>query len=84
MMMYNMHEAMWMGYWLSMLLLALVVIVPIWRICQRVGYPGWLSLLMLIPIANLGLLYFIAFSRWPIDSGRADPPVPERHSHPGG
>lgn len=24
-----------------------------WRICERRAYPGWLALLMLVPIANL-------------------------------
>lgn len=63
-----MHNSMWIGHWLWMLMMAAVVVVPFWRICTRVGYSGWLSLLMLVPIANLVLLYFIAFSRWPINS----------------
>ena len=53
------------GHWLWMILIAFVVVVPVWRICRRTGYPGWLGLLMLIPIVNLVLLYFIAFADWP-------------------
>lgn len=56
---------MWAGHWLWMVLIAIVVVVPVWRICRRTGYPGWLGLLMLIPIVNLLLLYFIAFADWP-------------------
>lgn len=58
------------GHWLWMLLIAAVVIIPVWRICQRTGYPGWLGVLILIPIANLVLLYFIAFSKWTVDKTR--------------
>lgn len=57
----------WAGHWLWMLVMAIVVVVPVWRICQRTGYPGWLGLLILVPLINLGLLYFIAFSDWPAD-----------------
>lgn len=79
MMTHTMHDVIWMSHWLPMLRLAFVVIVPMWRICQRVGYSGWLSLLMLVPIANLGLLYFIAFSRWPAGAGRSGDSAPENH-----
>lgn len=57
----------WAGHWLWMLVVAVVVVVPAWRICQRTGYPGWMGLLVLIPLVNLFLLYFIAFSEWPVD-----------------
>jgi len=50
-----------------MLLLAVLFVVPVWRICTRLGFPGMLSLLMLLPIANLLLLYYLAFARWPRD-----------------
>lgn len=58
-------NAMWAGNWLWMLVMAAIVIVPVWRICQRAGYPGWISLLVLVPLVNLGLLYFLAFADWP-------------------
>jgi hypothetical protein len=62
-----MPAAMWAGHWLWMLVIAIAVVVPAWRICRRTGYPGWLGLLTLIPVANLVLLYFIAFADWPAD-----------------
>ncbi len=48
-------------------MIAIVVVIPAWRICQRTGYPGWMGVLILIPIVNLVLLYFIAFADWPAD-----------------
>ncbi|MFV8836679.1 hypothetical protein [Aquisalimonas sp.] len=48
-----------------MLIVAAIVVVPFWRICRKAGYPGGLSLLILIPLVNLVFLYFLAFSQWP-------------------
>lgn len=58
-------NTMWAGHWLWMLVVAVVVVIPVWRICRRTGYPGWLGILILIPVANLLFLYFLAFSDWP-------------------
>lgn len=58
---------MWGGHWLWMLVVAVLVVIPAWRICQRTGYPGWLGVLVLIPIVNLLFFYFIAFATWPAD-----------------
>lgn len=51
------------------LLGAVVTVVPFWRLFQRIGYSPYLSLLMLVPFVNLGLLYYIAFLDWPNDPG---------------
>ncbi len=60
------------GPWM-MLVVGVLVVVPVWRICTKAGYSGWLSLLVLVPIANLVLLYFLAFAEWPLE--RRDSPV---------
>nr|WP_218918261.1 hypothetical protein [Desulfobulbus propionicus] len=60
-------NTMWAGHWLWMLVIAIAVVVPAWRICRRTGFPGWLGLLAVVPFANLVLLYFIAFADWPAD-----------------
>jgi len=65
------------GFWM-MLLVAVVVIVPTLHICSKAGYSGWLSLLVPVPIANLLLLYFLAFAEWPLErrvSGLGPPPA---------
>lgn len=53
------------GHGLWMLVLALFLLVPFWRICQRAGFSGWLSLLILVPMLNIALLYYLAFAEWP-------------------
>lgn len=60
-------HTMWAGHWLWMLAIAIALVIPTWRICQRTGYPGWIGILILVPMVNLILLYFIAFSDWPTD-----------------
>lgn len=47
------------------LLTAVVLVWPFWRICARAGFPGWLGVLVVVPVANLVLLYFLAFAEWP-------------------
>lgn len=63
-------NTMWAGHWLWALVIAIIAVIPVWRICQRTGYPGWMGILILIPMVNLLLLYFIAFSDWPADKTR--------------
>jgi uncharacterized membrane protein YhaH (DUF805 family) len=67
------------GSW-AMLVFGILVLVPTWRICTRVGHSGWLSLLVLVPIANLFFLYFLAFSQWPIERARSVGPSGDRSS----
>jgi HAMP domain-containing protein len=46
----------------------LVLFAWFWvRIVGKTGYNKWLGLLILVPGANLGLVLFIAFSKWPIE-----------------
>jgi len=52
------------------LLLALVLIIPTWRICTRAGFSGALSLFHLVPvIGSFIVMAVLAFSPWP--SGEA-------------
>ena len=50
---------------------AIVVVIPFWRICAKAGYSPWLSLLAVVPLVNLFFIYFLAFSEWPSQTGRA-------------
>jgi hypothetical protein len=46
-------------------LFGIVKLIPYWRIFKRAGFPPALSLLMLVPLVNLVVLYFLGFARWP-------------------
>ena len=48
---------------------AIIAIIPFWRICQRIGWSPWLSLLMALPLVNLIFIYVLAFSNWPSQKG---------------
>jgi hypothetical protein len=41
-----------------------VILPPFWVIFKKAGFQPILSVLMMIPLVNLALLYFIAFSEW--------------------
>jgi len=60
------HHNFFGGFWL---IGAIIAIIPFWRICTRVGYSPWLSLLIAIPLVNLIFIYFLAFSDWPSQKG---------------
>jgi len=53
------------GFGIFWLVMAAIAIVPFWRLCQRVGYSPWLSLLIVVPLLNIGFVYYLAFSEWP-------------------
>ena len=44
---------------------ALLTVIPFWKICSKAGFAGPLALLMLVPIANIVLPFYIAFAQWP-------------------
>ena len=80
-----MGEGMHAGGWLWMLLMAIVAVIPFWRICTRAGFPGALSLLILVPLVNVGFVYFLAFARWPAQpresTNRPTPGLGPPHGH---
>ena len=43
----------------------LLTVLPFWKICTKAGFPGPLALLMLVPIANIILTFYLAFADWP-------------------
>ena len=60
------------GIWTFALLLAFIPMVGglilwiatiwlFWRVCERMKFPGWVSLLMIIPVLNLIVLGIIAW-----------------------
>lgn len=44
-----------------------------WKIWSKAGFNGAWSLLMLIPLVNLGAFIYLAFAEWPIHKRIVDP-----------
>ena len=64
----------WFGFWgLGWPIMAAIAIIPFWRMCTRVGLSPWLSLLLIVPIANVIFVYYLAFTDWPALRGGAGP-----------
>jgi hypothetical protein len=57
---------------LIILVIGAVIIVPFWRIFSKAGFPGALSLLMLVPLANLIMVFVLAFAEWPALRNKGD------------
>jgi hypothetical protein len=41
-------------------------VIPFWKISEKAGYPAIAGFFMLIPFLNILLLFFFAFSEWPV------------------
>ena len=54
-------------HWLVIVVIYLIFGIPVARILRRIGYSGWWSVLVIIPIANLIGLWVLAFIAWPSD-----------------
>lgn len=51
-------------------MLLLIVVWPAARISRRLGFSPLLGALAVVPIANLVLLWFVAFADWPLSEAR--------------
>lgn len=60
---------------LLILLVIFLLVLPIfilgvvawYRIFRKAGFSPWLGIVMLAPVANLCLLFWFAFSTWPVE-----------------
>jgi hypothetical protein len=59
-------------YFLFIALLIVGMVYVYYKIVQRTGYNGWMALLMFVPLVNLGLLLYLAFSDWPVQLENRD------------
>jgi hypothetical protein len=48
------------------LVIAVIQIVAFCKIFSKAGYSWALGLLMLVPIANIVMFFYLAFAEWPI------------------
>jgi len=64
-------SAVLLGLALVHLLIALLLIIPSWRIFSRAGYSGALSLFHLVPvIGSFIVMAILAFGDWPAGEAR--------------
>ncbi|WP_371059239.1 hypothetical protein [Rhodosalinus sp. 5P4] len=49
------------GGLIGLLLVAVLVVVPFWKLLPRFGMPGWLALAALVPLGAVVLLWVMAF-----------------------
>ena len=43
-----------------------VLFIPFWFIFKKAGFSPWLAVLMFVPLANVIILYVVAFSQWKV------------------
>jgi hypothetical protein len=48
------------------LIFTVAMVVPYWFIFKKAGFSPWLSVLMFVPLANIIILYVVAFSPWKV------------------
>jgi hypothetical protein len=58
-----------MDGFLGAIIFGIIVIWPFWKIFSKAGFNGALSLLMLIPLVNIVMIFYLAFSQWPATRG---------------
>ena len=56
-----------LGHWVIFAIIVAVVLYPVGRILNRIGFSPFWSVLILIPLGNLLGLWVLAFSDWPRD-----------------
>jgi hypothetical protein len=61
------HVAYLMPFFGLFFLIGIVIyIIPFWMIFKKAGFTPWLALLLFIPLANIIILYVLAFSQWKV------------------
>ena len=54
-----------MGVVVDIIILRLLIVIPVWRICSRIGFSGAISLIAIIPLGELIVCAILAYSKWP-------------------
>ena len=50
-------------------------VIPYWQIFKKAGFEPALSILTIIPLVNLILLFYVAFSDWKVGTSRVPPSI---------
>jgi len=49
-----------------------LLVYPFWRIVEKAGYPGVMSLLFFVPVVNFIFVWLAATTEWPIETQLRD------------
>ncbi len=52
-------------YWLMIIVIAILIVIPYRMVWRKAGFNPNLGFLMLIPLINIFMLWFLALVRWP-------------------
>jgi uncharacterized membrane protein YhaH (DUF805 family) len=52
-------------YWLIMIAVTVIWLIPAIKILHKAGYSGWWCLLLFVPVVNIVMYWVFAFARWP-------------------
>jgi hypothetical protein len=64
------------------LLGSILVLIPYWFIFKKAGFSPFLTLLMVVPLVNLFLLYYLAFAQWKVVPAEQVFPAPPGGTFP--
>jgi len=70
-MMYDGFDGFGFGFLIWLAIYFLIIGVPVIQILKKAGYSPLWVLVAFVPLVNLIFLWFFAFSRWPIEGGKA-------------
>ena len=57
-------------------IVTVTTLIPYWKIFGKAGFSPWLALVMIVPVANIIVLWIVAFSPWKVAAPAARPPIP--------
>ncbi|MDH3283723.1 MAG: hypothetical protein OEQ13_03210 [Acidobacteriota bacterium] len=49
------------------LMTQVIFVIPVWKVAIKLGYPGWYSLILWVPVVNLFAMYWVAFKETPME-----------------
>ena len=52
-------------HWLLIVIIAILVVIPYRMVWRKAGYPANYGFIMLIPLVNIGMLWYLALANWP-------------------
>jgi hypothetical protein len=61
---------------------SLLFVIPYWFIFKKAGFSPFLSILMLIPLVNIIMLFFLAFAQWNVVPASSVYPAPPAAPYP--